>query len=160
MNISNNVLLGTTLVAIIIAIASIAITTNQMIELEEEKNEAKRFYVESFVADMLREHYVQGDSYLDVITNAQTLSKYYPFALDFETLKIVAHGADSSIVGEISVVLENADKPIEQIKSELKANGSTWLTYQWMDYESETIKTKHSYLVLNGNTILGSGYYD
>ncbi len=160
MNISNNVLLGITLVAIIIATASIAITTNQMIGLDDEKNEAKKFYVESFVADMLREHYVQGDSYLDVITNAQTLSKYYPFALDFETLKITAHGEDSSLVGKTSTVLENADKPLEQIQSELKASGSTWITYQWEDYESKTIKTKHSYLVLSGNTILGSGYYD
>jgi len=153
-------ILALSLTALLLSLTSVIVVANNYLE-EEINTDEKKFFVEAFVADMLREYNVQGDSYLDVINSVQIESKYYPFAVDFDTLIIVAHGADVNIVGNVSTLLENADKSPDQIKTELKTDGFTWVTYQWEDYEDgDKIKTKHSYLALDGNIIFGSGYYD
>jgi len=157
-----NKITGITLVICVAALVTsmTAITISFENSIPQDTTQENRVIVESFVADMAREYELHGESYLDAITSTNVLSKYYPFALDYETQVITHHAADPSKVGTKSVVFDSADKPKEQILDELKNNGSTWITYQWEEYDSGETQTKHSYLIKRGDVILGSGYYD
>lgn len=117
--------------------------------------------VTSNVADLLRHYNTYGEGYFGIINNAPSehMTKFYPFVVDFETLTIIAHGADPTYVGQKSHAVENADRPLSKIKSDLVNDGYTWITYEWENPETQKIQQKKSLLVLHDGYIFGSGYY-
>jgi len=84
---------------------------------------------------------------------------YYPFVLDQNNMAIVAHGADSSRVGDISKSLTASNKPLEQIQKELKQNNGTWVTYTFLNPDSDKLEMKLSWLTVQDNYVFGAGFY-
>ena len=83
----------------------------------------------------------------------------YVFVIDVDTMLLAAHGLDPERVGDRSVSLTDSNKPFEQIQLELEANGGTWVTYEFLNVDSDKEETKLSWLTVRDNYVFGAGFY-
>ena len=113
----------------------------------------------------LKSNYAKfGKAHFDTINamntiEDQTSTEYYPFVMDSKTFVFLAHGADKTNVGKVASLMFDATVSNEDIVKELNENGSTWIHYSWVNPENGEIQEKTTYLVLQNDVILASGYY-
>ena len=92
------------------------------------------------------------------ITSMESTNPQYPFAMDYLTTQIVAHGAFPERVGEIAVALTESNIPLDVILSDLK-KGNVWAEYVFANPSTGIEQTKRSLYVLHEGYIFSSGYY-
>ena len=92
------------------------------------------------------------------ITSMESTNPQYPFAMDYLTTQIVAHGAFPERVGEIAVALTESNIPLDVILSDLK-KGNVWAEYVFANPSTGIEQTKRSLYVLHDGYIFSSGYY-
>ena len=92
------------------------------------------------------------------ITSMELTNPQYPFAMDYLTTQIVAHGAFPERVGEIAVALTESNIPLDVILSDLK-KGNVWAEYVFANPSTGIEQTKRSLYVLHEGYIFSSGYY-
>ena len=92
------------------------------------------------------------------ITSMESTNPQYPFAMDYLTTQIVAHGASPERVGKIAVALTESNIPLDMILSDLK-KGSVWAEYVFANPSTGIEQTKRSLYVLHEGYIFSSGYY-
>ena len=83
----------------------------------------------------------------------------YPFAVDAETLEVVAEGAFPQAVGLQATFLRDADRPLEGIMDELRKYEGAWVEYAFHNPRTAAYENKRSYLVMHDGYVFGSGYY-
>ena len=91
------------------------------------------------------------------ITSMELTNPQYPFAMDYLTTQIVAHGAFPERVGEIAVALTESNIPLDVILSDLK-KGNVWAEYVFANPSTGIEQTKRSLYVLHEGYIFSSGY--
>lgn len=84
----------------------------------------------------------------------------YPFILNFNDSRTVAHGAFPAKLDKIPVTsLHQADRPWPQIQEEMLADGDAWASYVFINPDTNTFQLKRSYLQLHDGYTFASGYY-
>ena len=116
-------------------------------------------WVQAVVSEMIRLYNHDPETAFDTISSFMSTDPHYPFVLDPNTDKVVAHGSNPLRVGVTSVVLTNADKTKAVIMEELENNEGTWVEYFFNNPSTGMEESKHSWLVLHDGYIFGSGYY-
>lgn len=131
------------------------------------------FYLSDLEAEMIVAHWVansvadmydkQGIDLFDAI-NMDAMdhdgSSIYAFVGDIDTGMVVAHGADAEKIGQASTILAgNANKMVDQILAESEANGGTWATYEFTNFETGEDGFKVSWLTVRDNYLIGAGFY-
>ncbi len=72
---------------------------------------------------------------------------------------MVAHGTNPGLIGMSVLDLRDVTgKPFNHEIQEIKTSG--WVTYQWQDPLTKTVRTKKSYQVRVGKYIIGVGAYE
>ena len=97
------------------------------------------------------------ESGLESLTREST-DDYYLFVLDGEG-RIVAHGADPSLVGRAAFDLVEPDKTLDEINAELDSSGDAWVQYRFVNPATGSEELKRSRLVLHDGYVFGSGVY-
>ena len=97
------------------------------------------------------------ESGLDALTRASADERYL-FVLDLEG-RIVAHGADPSLVGQSIFDLTEPDKTLDAIKGELYSSGETLIQYYFTNPATGNEEMKRSFLFLHDGYAFGSGMY-
>lgn len=83
----------------------------------------------------------------------------YPFVLD-DMLVIVAHGANTDIVGGYLYDIVTPDKDADQIMEELEGDGAqTWTVYTFVNPETGEDAKKVTLLEMHDGYIFAAGYY-
>ncbi len=115
----------------------------------------------SVVEDTIRMYESDKDNaFASIGTLSENVDPHYPFVVDPNTGNIVAHGAFPGNVGTASVILGGyADRPSEDILSDLKDGGGTWVEYQYRIPGTDFEEKKRSYLQMHDGYVFGSGYY-
>lgn len=89
----------------------------------------------------------------------QSTMETYPFVFDSD-LVVVAHGANTALIGQALSDLVVSDKDDDQIKYELGGDdASSWITYTFENPATSSTEQKISLLVLYDGYVFGSGYY-
>ena len=84
----------------------------------------------------------------------------YPFILNFNDSRTVAHGAFPDKLDKIPVTsLHQANRPWPQIQQEMIADGDAWASYVFTNPDTNTIQLKRTYLQLHDGYTFASGYY-
>ena len=73
----------------------------------------------------------------------ELINPQYPFAMDYLTTQVVAHGAFPERVGEIAVALTESNIPLDVILSDLK-KGNVWAEYVFANPSTGIEQTKRS----------------
>ena len=96
----------------------------------------------------------------EMITDT-SLDPHYPFVIDLEAKRVVAHGSSPHLVGNPATVIfgDRTEKPSAQILEELHSSNGTTIDYRFPYPGSNYEERKHSWLVLHDGYIFGSGYY-
>ena len=115
--------------------------------------------VQSTVYETIRLYDFDPDNALGTISGFMSTLSGYPFVLDPETDRVVAHGSNPDMVGVISVVFTQADKPKSQILAELAGGDGTWVEYTFNNPATGMVEEKRSWLVMHDGYIFGAGYY-
>lgn len=110
------------------------------------------------VGEMIRQYHQNPTTAFDAINGFESPSQHYPFVLDPETKAVVAHGADSDRVGNISVTLTNSTVPYEEFIS-LEEGEGVWAEYTFHNPETGMDQSKRSWIVMHDGYLFGSGYY-
>ena len=97
------------------------------------------------------------ESGLDALTRASADERHL-FVLDLEG-RIVAHGADPSLVGQSIFDLTEPDKTLDAIKGELYSSGKTLIQYYFTNPATGNEEMKRSFLFLHDGYAFGSGMY-
>ena len=113
--------------------------------------------VVGIVRDLVAMYDEHGASVFRTV-NAMDSEGLYPFAIDAETLTVVAEGAFPQVVGLSATFLYDADPPLADILSGLESDG-IWVDYAYSNPRTATYEDKRSYLTLHDGYIFGSGYY-
>ena len=116
-------------------------------------------FSQNVVEELVRIHKLDPDKTIDFVNSIGTTDTSYPFILSPTDYTVLAHGADPTRVGEISVSLTDSDKPAEVIIDELQNNEGTWVEYVFSNPSTGMDQNKRSWLVLHDDLIFGSGYY-
>ena len=110
------------------------------------------------VEDLIAMYDMDGAAAFDAV-NAMLSEGIYPFAINAETMTVVAEGAFPQAVGLPATFLHDADRPLTDILSELETLDGTWAKYAFLNPLTASYEDKTSYLVLHDGHIFGSGYY-
>ena len=110
------------------------------------------------VEDLIDMYDMDGAAAFDAVNSMET-EDVYPFAIDAETLTMVAEGAFPQAVGLPAIFLHDADRPLADILAELEMLDGTWVEYAFHNPRTDSYQAKTSYLVLHDGYIFGSGYY-
>ena len=78
--------------------------------------------------------------------------------LDGETLEVVAHGSSSDLVGTTDHHLAAADRSLERIMEDLRAQDGVWAWYMVQNPDTQTDQLYRTYLSMHDGYIFGSGY--
>ena len=116
-------------------------------------------WVANSAAGLYDEH---GADSFDMITDAAkdyVAGDTYPFVVDIEAETVVAHGADASRVGDVSVAITDSNKSLELIRAESELNGGVWVTYTFTNFETQEEEIKLSWLVIRDGYAFGAGFY-
>ncbi|HMB60500.1 MAG TPA: cache domain-containing protein [Xanthomonadales bacterium] len=74
---------------------------------------------------------------------------------------IVAHGADTSLVGSVADTLIDIDGvPFGSQFMDLATEEGVWVDYKWYDPVTKEVLPKTSWVVLHDSYIFGAGIYD
>ena len=118
--------------------------------------------VQSLVEGAIQLYQSHGEEAFDIITprSPAYTDALYPFVLNFTTTETVAHGAFPDLLTVTSTVfLNEADRPYEEIQTDLIQNGSTWISYVFTNPDTRTDQLKRVWLTLHDGYIFASGYY-
>lgn len=118
--------------------------------------------VRTLVTESVEAYESDGEGALDAITaGAETYDAESPyvFVIDYDTLTILAHGFNSTLVGTMSSALDDGEKTYDEIRAELDEDGETWVMYPFTNPATEKMQTKKSYLALHDNRIFASGFH-
>ena len=85
------------------------------------------------------------------------LSTRSTFVIDADNMTIVADARLPELVGSKYADLENANKPLPDIISELRAGEGVWIWHMVKNPSTQTDQLTHSYLVLYDGYIFGAG---
>ena len=110
------------------------------------------------VEDLITMYDIEGAAAFNAV-NAMVSEDIYPFAINAETMTVVAEGAFPQVVGLPATFLHDADRPLTDILSELETLDGTWTKYVFLNPMTASYEDKTSYLVLHDGHIFGSGYY-
>ena len=91
--------------------------------------------------------------------NRMVSEDVYPFAVDAETLTVVAEGAFPQVVGLPATFLQDADRPLDSTLDALGYTEGVWVEYVFLNPETASYEAKTSYLTLHDGHIFGSGFY-
>lgn len=133
---------------------SMTVLSDRFAEMKED--------VVQITRDSIVAYESEGEASLDAMTAGSSTydgSGPYPFAVDFETMVIVAHGFMPERVGMIAEPFLTSGMTFDEIRAELESEGSLWLMYTFVDPESSHDATKKAYLELHDGLIFGSGFY-
>lgn len=101
-----------------------------------------------------------GTDAFDLISpDTQQTGEIYAFVLDAETFETVANGAFSDLHGVVLDTITFADRPVDDILSDLSLNEVTWVEYMASNPNTNSVQLKRSWLYLHDGYIFGSGYY-
>lgn len=114
--------------------------------------------VQSIVKEMIRQYSLNPDGAFDTIDGFMSQSEHYPFVVDPETTKVVAHGANPDRVGVTSVLLTNSTVSLEEFRS-LNEDEGVWTEYTFLNPETGLESSKISWVVMHDGYLFGSGYY-
>ena len=114
--------------------------------------------VQSIVVEMIRLYGHNPDGAFDTINSFESQDPRYPFVVDPETIKVVAHGADASRVGDTSVILTNSTVSLEEFRS-LNEDEGVWTEYTFFNPATGSESSKRSWVVMHDGYLFGSGYY-
>ncbi len=114
--------------------------------------------VQSIVEETIRVYDRDPEGAFDTINSFGSLDPKYPFIVDPETTEIVAHGADSSRVGDTAVFLTDSTVSLEEFRS-LNEDEGVWTEYVFFDPSTGLDSSKRSWVVMHGGYLFGSGYY-
>ena len=113
--------------------------------------------VKQTVADAI-ERYDSEEGTFDSIAG-DLFDPHYPFVVDPESGKIIAHGASPGRVGTQSVLFGgSADVTPDEIRG-LEEGQGAWVGYDFPLASSERLAGKVSWLVKHDGYIFGAGYY-
>jgi signal transduction histidine kinase len=75
--------------------------------------------------------------------------------------KLLAHGADPTLVGKNISNLKDVDgKPfIKEIVSKAENLGTGWVDYKWASPTTKEVMPKRAYFEILGDIIISAGYY-
>ena len=110
------------------------------------------------VMDLIAAYDSDGTAAFEAV-NAMESEGTYPFAIDAETLAVVAEGAFPQTAGLPAIFLNDADRPLEDIMAELGESEGVWVEYTFLNPMTAVNEDKKSYLVMHDGHIFGSGYY-
>ena len=114
--------------------------------------------VRGVVDEMIRLYDRDPDGAFDTISSFESTGDSYPFVLDPDTLKVVAHGANPDRVGVTSVVLTNSSIPLTEILTWEEGDGD-WSEYFFVRPGETVESSKISWVQMHDGYIFGSGYY-
>ena len=114
--------------------------------------------VQSIVVEMIRLYGHDPESAFDTINSFESRDPRYPFVVDPETTKIVAHGADASRVGDVAIILTNSTVSLEEFRS-LNEDEGVWTEYVFFNPATGLDSSKRSWVVMHDGYLFGSGYY-
>lgn len=85
----------------------------------------------------------------------------YVFVFDTATGRYVASGANPALTGTDATDLADAEgKPVVQsMIAATKDRPSAFVEYVWLNRSINKVEHKHSFVVREGNYLVGSGYY-
>lgn len=110
------------------------------------------------VDEMIRQYHLNPITAFDTISGFESTSEHYPFVLDPETKKVVAHGANSARIGDISVVLTNSSVPYDTLAN-LEDGEGVWTEYTFENPATGMEQDKRSWIKMYDGYLFGSGYY-
>ena len=123
------------------------------------------YYVQDYRAQSLVDeatllYAAHGVDAFDMITpeTADALALQSSFVLDGETLEVVAHGLLPDAVGTTDLHLTAADRSLERIMGELRAQEGVWVWYMAQNPATQTDQLYRTYLSVHDGYIFGSGY--
>ena len=114
--------------------------------------------VQSIVVEMIRVYGHNPETAFDTINSFMSQDPRYPFVVDPETTKVVAHGSNPDRVGDTSVVLTNSTVSLEEFRS-LNEDEGVWTEYTFLNPETGLESSKRSWVVMHDGYLFGSGYY-
>ena len=114
--------------------------------------------VQSVVEEAIRVYDHNPETAFGAINSFESRDPKYPFVVDPETTKIVAHGADSSRVGDTAVIFTNSTVSPEEFRSLGEGEG-VWTEYVFFDPSTGLDSSKRSWVVMHDGYLFGSGYY-
>ena len=114
--------------------------------------------VQSIVEEMIRQYNLNPDGAFDTINGFTSQSEHYPFVLNPDTLKVVAHGSDPTRVGATSVTLTNSTVSLEEFRG-LENGEGVWSEYTFLNPTTGLESLKTSWIVKHDGYLFGSGYY-
>jgi signal transduction histidine kinase len=84
----------------------------------------------------------------------------YPFIYTLDGTDVVAHGANSAMVGKNLIDLKDQDgKFLIRELSEVAKKGGGWVDYKWPNPITKLIEAKSSYVERMGDFFVGVGVY-
>ena len=114
--------------------------------------------IQDIVDFMILQYKQNGLGAFDYINSFMSPAPNYPFVVDPETTKIVAHGADASRVEDVAVILTNSTVSLEEFRS-LGEDEGVWTEYTFFNPATGSESSKRSWVVMHGGYLFGSGYY-
>ena len=114
--------------------------------------------VQSIVVEMIRLYGHDPEGAFDTINSFGSQDPRYPFVVDPETTKIVAHGADASRVGDVAIILTNSTVSLEEFRS-LNEDEGVWTEYVFFNPATGLDASKRSWVAMHDGYLFGSGYY-
>ena len=114
--------------------------------------------VQDIVEEMIRLYSNDPEGTFDTINSFESQDPRYPFVVDPETIKVVAHGSNPARVGVTSVILTNSTVSLEEFRS-LGEDEGVWTEYTFLNPETGSESSKRSWVVMHDGYLFGSGYY-
>lgn len=115
--------------------------------------------VQNAVNELVRVHALYPADTINNINTRTTGDPNYPFILSPVDYTVLAHGANPDRVGDTSIALTDADRPVEEIIADLQNNDGTWVEYTFAHPTTGMDQSKRTWLVLSDGLIFGAGYY-
>ena len=118
-----------------------------------------RFVVDSAISTY--ESNRENDAWIDIITPDEPVmtDDLYPFVIDAASWTRLADGVVPDRVGKAETILDTSARSVEDVRADLKANGSVWVTYTFHNPSTGIEQLKRTYLELRDGLVFGSGYY-
>ena len=114
--------------------------------------------VQSITDEMIRLYKWNPDTVFDTITGFMSVDESYPFVIDLDTERIVAHGSNPDRIGEISVVTTDSTVSLEEFR-DLEDGEGIWTEYTFNNPVTSMEESKRSWIVSHDGYLFGSGYY-
>ena len=114
--------------------------------------------VQSIAEEMIRLYKWNPDTTFDTITGFMSRDASYPFVIDLDTKKVVAHGSNPDRIGEITVLVTDSTVSLETYLS-LEDGEGIWTEYTFHNPATGMEQAKRSWVISHDGYLFGSGYY-